>query len=310
MDSFFPKTVIVVAGPTAAGKTDLAVRIAAHFETSVISADSRQCYRELTIGTAKPPESVLRSVPHFFINSHSVTQPVNAGVFEQLALGYAAEIFRRRPVAVVCGGTGLYLRAFLEGIDDMPPVPEAVRLEIREFYRTEGLGALRDRLQKKDPFFFSTGETLNPHRLMRALEVAEATGKSITLFRRGQPKARDFRVVKIGLEWPRDQLASRIEARTRAMFEEGLVEEARRMLPFRDTPPLRTVGYEEVFSYLDGIMSLDAAEEFVAIHTRQYAKRQMTWFKKDGAIRWFEGTDPGGAMEHVLRETANFAPNR
>jgi len=307
MPPIHPKTVIVITGPTAAGKTDLAILIAQHYHTAVISADSRQCYREMTIGTAKPSESQLKLVPHYFINSHSVTEPVNAAVFERLALGYASEIFRHNDVAVLCGGTGLYVRAFLEGLDPVPAVPEAIRQQVRELYHTIGLAAFREHLREKDPQFYRSGENKNPQRLMRALEVLEATGRSILVYRSGKASARAFRTVKIGLEWPRAILAHRIRERTTGMIAGGLVKEVQALLPFRNTTPLKTVGYQEIFRYLDGEISLENAADQISTHTRQYAKRQMTWFKKDGDIHWYDPLNRDQMVEHVLHETGKFA---
>lgn len=297
-----PHTVIVICGPTASGKTDLATRVAAYFDTAVISADSRQCYREMTIGTAKPSREELARVHHYFINSHSVAAPVNAGAFEQLALGYAAEIFAGRDTAVLCGGTGLYVRAFCHGIDQMPPIPEEVRLRVRALYHTLGLESFRELVRERDPLFYETGENKNPHRLMRALEVWEATGQSILTYRKGISRPREFRTVKIGLEWSRDELRHRIEARVHRMMEAGLVEEVRSLVPFRGTPPLDTVGYSEIFRYLDGEINLGEAIEQITTHTRQYAKRQMTWFRKDADVTWFDARHPEQVLEYLLRE--------
>jgi tRNA dimethylallyltransferase len=297
-----PHTVIVICGPTASGKTDLAIRAAERFGTAVISADSRQCYREMTIGTAKPGEEELARVHHYFINSHSVAAPVNAGVFEQLALGYASEIFAGRDTAILCGGTGLYVRAFSEGIDQMPSIPEEVRLRVRELYQTLGLEAFRELVRRQDPLFYESGENKNPHRLMRALEVREATGHSILTYRKGIQRPREFRTVKVGLQWPREELTHRIETRVHRMIAAGLVEEVRSLIPFRGTPPLDTVGYPEIFRYLDGEISLDEATEQITTHTRQYAKRQMTWFRKDAGVTWFDGRYPEQVLEYLLRE--------
>lgn len=284
-------TLVVVAGPTAVGKTALAIRIAQQLGTEIISADSRQCYRELSIGTAKPSPEELAAVPHYFINSHSIAEEVNAAMYEQLALQYAGDIFKRSPVAVVAGGTGLYLRALLEGMDQMPPVPPEIRAALREQYAARGLAWLQQTLQQRDPAFYAIAETHNPQRLLRALEVLEATGQSITAFRRATPQQRDFNVIKIGIGLPKEMLHHNIHRRVDQMMEAGLVDEVQRVVAFRHHNALQTVGYAEVFDYFDGTLSLPQAVEAIKTHTRQYAKRQLTWFRKDADIQWFDARE-------------------
>lgn len=282
------KTVIIIAGPTAAGKTAKAIEVAQHFDTAVISADSRQCYREISIGTAKPSPQELQTVPHYFINSHSIREEVNAGVYERLALDYAAEVWKDRDVVVMCGGTGLYIKAFCEGIDNIPAAPADVRSAIQERYEKEGMAWLQQEVQEKDPAFYAIAETQNPHRLMRALEVLYTTGQSITTFRTGNVVQRDFRIIKTAITLPKEQLHANIERRVRQMVADGLLEEVRAVLPYRNHNALQTVGYKEVFDHLDGKLTWDEAVEQIIVHTRQYAKRQLTWFRKDKDIKWFE----------------------
>lgn len=281
------KTIILIAGPTAAGKTDLAIWLAQHFNTSVISADSRQCFREMTIGTAKPSPEELQKVQHYFINSHSITREVNAAIFEKLGLDYAEEIFKKKEVALLCGGTGLYIKAFCEGLDDIPDVNEKIREKILWQYKKHGLPWLQEELSQKDPEGFKKTAQQNPRRLMRALEVYEATGRSIFDFKTGEKKKRDFNLIRIGLELPKEDLWKNIEHRTDKMIENGLVEEVQRLLPYKSLNALQTVGYKEVFDHLEGKISWKEAIQAIKIHTRQYAKRQMTWFKKDKEITWF-----------------------
>jgi tRNA dimethylallyltransferase len=290
------KTVIIIAGPTAAGKTALAIRLASHFKTAVISADSRQCYKEISIGTAKPSLQELQTVPHYFIDSHSITEEVNAGIYERLSLQYAAEIFKDRDVAVMCGGTGLYIRAFCEGIDDIPAAPADIRLKINEQYGKQGLDWLQKEVQEKDPAFYAVAEIYNPQRLIRALEVLYTTGQSITTFRTANKATRDFNIIKIGVTVPREQLHANIAHRVHAMMAAGLVDEVRTVLPYRHHNALQTVGYKEIFDYLDGKITLEEATELIIIHTRQYAKRQLTWFRKDPAMHWFDARDTEGVM--------------
>lgn len=293
------KTIIILAGPTASGKTALAIQIAQAFGTSIISADSRQCYREISIGTAKPAPEELQIVPHYFIDSHSIQQEVSAGLFERLALEYAQEIFAQRDVAVMCGGTGLYIKAFCEGIDDMPSIPPAVRRTINARYEKEGLPWLQEQLLQRDPAFYKTAETQNPQRLIRALEVLETTGRSITAFRTATPVRRDFRIIKIAITLPRSALHERINYRTDQMLKAGLVQEVRSVLPFRHHNALQTVGYQEIFDHLDGKTSLEEAADLIKIHTRQYAKRQLTWFRKDKDLHWFDAREPAAVLEHL-----------
>lgn len=296
------KKVIVIAGPTAAGKTALAVKVAQYFNTAVISADSRQCYKEISIGTAKPGPAELAAVPHYFINSHSIREEVNAGIFEKLALQYAEEVWKNNDVVVLCGGTGLYIKAFCQGIDDIPAAPAAIRQEVIARYEQEGLSWLQEEVKAKDPGFYAVGEVQNPQRLMRALEVFLATGKSILAFRTGNVTKRDFEIIKTGIELEKPQLHTNIETRVKQMMKDGLVEEVRSVSEFRTHNALQTVGYTEIFDYLDGKVSLKEAEELVVIHTRQYAKRQMTWFKKDKDIRWY------GRGEGLLEDIKKLWP--
>ncbi|WP_343670154.1 tRNA (adenosine(37)-N6)-dimethylallyltransferase MiaA [Chitinophaga sp.] len=294
------KKVIVIAGPTAVGKTAMAVRVAQYFNTAVISADSRQCYREISIGTAKPGAAELAAVPHYFINSHSIREEVNAGIFEKLALQYAEEVWRNNDVVVLCGGTGLYIKAFCEGIDDIPAAPAEIRKEVIARYEQEGLGWLQEEIKAKDPGFYAVGEIQNPQRLMRALEVFNATGRSILEFRTGSVIRRDFEIIKTGIELEKPQLHANIATRVRQMVKDGLVEEVRAVQEFRGHNALQTVGYTKIFDYLDGKISLKEAEELIVVHTRQYAKRQMTWFRKDKEIRWYERGE--GLLEDVIQK--------
>lgn len=279
---------IVIVGPTAVGKTAFAVEVAKHFSTGIISCDSRQCYKELTIGVAKPSTEELALVPHHFINSHSIHDSVNAAVFEQYALEKIAHIFTKNRVAVMVGGTGLYVRAFCDGIDEVPQVDAGVRAVVIEKFKTLGIEWLQTQLQENDPHFFCNGEMQNPQRMMRALEVKLSTGKSLLDFHSKQKKKRDFNIIKIGLELPRKVLIERINKRVDVMMLDGLEEEVSSLLPYKEMNALQTVGYRELMSYMNNEISLSAAVDAIKINTRQYAKRQMTWFKKDGGIQWYD----------------------
>jgi len=279
------KTAIIIVGPTASGKTDAALRLARRLDTSIISADSRQCYRELQIGVAKPTTEELASVRHYFINSHSIHDHVDVALFEREALQAAAEIFATQDQLVMAGGTGLYIRAFCEGIDDMPAVEERIKLEVRSVKRT--VGELQLWLEKIDPDYLrNTTEPENPARLMRAIEVKLATGRSILSFRKGERKKRDFNILRIGIGLPRETLYRCIDERVERMMDMGLGEEARQLFPFRHLDALQTVGYRELFDHLEGRCSLDQAVEKIKQHTRNYAKRQLTWFRREQDIDW------------------------
>jgi tRNA dimethylallyltransferase len=271
------------------GKTAAAIRLAEQLRTQIISADSRQCYRELNLGVAKPSAAELNAVHHYFIDSHSIRDEVNAAVFEQLALRWTADIFRDAPAAVMVGGTGLYIKAFTDGLDDIPLVDPTLRERLRQQYEQDGMAWLQQEVRQLDPAFFAEGEQLNPHRLLRALEVRLSTGRSILSFRSQTPQQRPFLIHKIGLELPKEELHRRIHDRVDVMMQNGLLEEVKSLLPWRAHKALQTVGYKELFDYLDGACSLDEAVANIKTNTRHYAKRQLTWFRKDPSIQW---TDP------------------
>ena len=279
-------TVIIIAGPTAVGKTSVALSLAQEFGTKIISADSRQCYQELNIGVARPDPQDLERVRHYFIASHSIFQKQNAVSFADYALEKLNEIFATNNVAVMVGGTGLYIKAFLEGMDEIPPVPDEIHAEVMKGYEYNGLTWLQEQVQEKDPRFYAQGEIKNPHRLMRALEVFYATGISILELRKGKKAERDFNVIKIALHLPKEDLHQQINTRVDRMIETGLIEEVDALLPYQHLSSLQTVGYRELFDHLKGHFSLTHAIELIKQHTRQYAKRQLTWFKKDPQYKW------------------------
>jgi tRNA dimethylallyltransferase len=291
-------TVIIIAGPTAVGKTFLAIQLAQHFNTKIISADSRQCFKELNIGVAKPTQEQLQLVPHYFIDSHSIGEEVNAGIFEQYALQATNAIFQDHKIAILVGGTGLYIKAFAEGIDSMPTIQTYIREDISTQYEQKGLAWLQQEIQIKDPSFWETAEQQNPQRLMRALEIVLATGNSINNYRTKQTVERPFNIFKIGIELPREKLIYNINQRVDAMINEGLVKEVEGLLPYQHLNALQTVGYKELFAYLNEDCTLPQAIEQIKINTRQYAKRQMTWFKKDKAFNWF--TNDSRLLENIL----------
>ena len=273
-------------GPTAVGKTAVAIAVAKHFSTQIISADSRQCFKELNIGVAKPSPEELQSINHYFINSHSVQETMNAAIFEKYALEKVQEIFADRDIAVMVGGTGLYIKTFCCGLDLMPVISPRIREEIIAGYEAEGLEWLQLEVHKNDPEYFSGGEIQNPHRLMRALEVKLSTGKSIVEFQTQKQAVRDFEIIKIGLELPREELYQQINSRVDAMITKGLPDEVKALEPYQHLNALQTVGYKELFEHFRGKTSLADSIEAIKINTRHYAKRQMTWFKKDAEVKW------------------------
>ena len=294
----YAKTVIIITGPTAAGKTALSHAVARHFNTSIISADSRQCFRELNIGVAKPSAGELQSVKHEFINSHSIQDEVNAALFEEMSLQWADEIFSKRDVLVMVGGTGLYIKAFCEGLDPVPPTDEQLRIEIQEQFNRKGLSWLQEQIKLRDPAYFQSGENRNPHRMRRALEVMESTGRSILSFHNAPKKIRPFRIHFFGLQIPKDVLYQRINERVDYMMEAGLLGEVRSLIPFQHLNALQTVGYTELFEYLNGKSDLPDAISRIKQNTRHYAKRQMTWFRKNASIRWLENNPLNELLDH------------
>lgn len=284
-------TIFIICGPTAIGKTAFAIELAQAIGTEIISADSRQCYQELGIAVAKPSAKELAMVPHHFINSHSIHDHVNAGVFEQYALQKAAELFQQHRQIVMVGGTGLYIKAFTEGMDEMPTIAPAIRAQVVKDYEQNGLTWLQQQIQLLDPAFWMQSEQQNPQRLMRALEFKLSTGDSILNFRKAEKKQRPFKIIKIGLELPREVLNQRINQRVDRMVAAGLIQEAKALIPFQSNNALQTVGYQELFAHFQGEISEATAIEQIKQHTRQYAKRQMTWFKKETSITWMDASN-------------------
>lgn len=281
-------TVIIIVGPTASGKTDAAIQLAQHFNASIISADARQCYIELNIGVAKPTIQQLATIPHHFINTHHITETLNASVFEQYAIQKAQEYFNTNQYIIVTGGTGLYIKALCEGIDHLPNIPAEIRQSLRLQYAQEGISWLQNQLHIHDPLFVKTDDLQNPQRMLRALEVVVHTGKSIRTFQTGAKQHRPFRIIKIGLEWEREILYNRINNRVEIMMQQGLEEEVKALIPYKHLPALQTVGYQELFAYFEGKHSLSEAVANIQQNTRHYAKRQLTWFKKDPSIQWMK----------------------
>jgi tRNA dimethylallyltransferase len=285
------KTAIIIVGPTAVGKTALSISLANHFQTEIISADSRQCYKELNIGVAKPSLAELQSVKHHFINSHNIFSSLNAAGFERFALSKAAEIFQLHDQLIVTGGTGLYMKAFISGFDQMPVIPAEIRESVRAIFQAESLAGLRVKLESEDPVFAASADMNNPQRMMRALEFVRTAGTSIRNYQHDKRNERPFKIISIGLELPRKELYERINLRVDKMMESGLLEEVKELIPYKQLNALQTVGYRELFDYLEGTINLEKAVEKIKQNSRHYAKRQLTWFKADTNIRWFHPDD-------------------
>ncbi|MCD6090110.1 MAG: tRNA (adenosine(37)-N6)-dimethylallyltransferase MiaA [Bacteroidales bacterium] len=281
------KTLYFVVGPTAVGKTTFAIQLAQYLETEIISADSRQFFREMNIGTATPSLEELAQVKHHFIGNLSIHQNYNVSSFEQDAIKLIYQLFEERDAVVVVGGSGLYLDALAYGIDDLPDASEELRLDLKRLYDNEGIEALQVKLEALDPVFYLQIDKQNPKRLLRALEVCISTGKPYSEMRLGQKKDRDFKICWIGLEQERIVLNERINLRVDLMLENGLLDEVKQLYPYKDLNSLNTVGYKEFFTWLDGKETFDWAVEKVKTNSRRYAKRQMTWFRKNEDIHWF-----------------------
>ena len=281
-------TLRIILGPTAVGKTDYAIAEALRVGSPVVSCDSRQLYRELRIGVARPDDAQLAAVPHYFIADRSISEPCSAGAYELEALQLLEKLFRDHEIVVMAGGSGLYIDALCNGLDDFPDADPELRAQLSERLRTEGVAALRADLRVLDPETYATIDPANGQRIVRALEVTIATGRKYSSFKTHPAKERSFTIVKTGLERPRPELYARIDARVDRMMEEGLLEEARALLPHRSLPALNTVGYKELFDYFDGRYDLAEAVRLIKRNTRHYAKKQLTWWARDPSIHWID----------------------
>lgn len=290
------KLLLVVVGPTAVGKTALAIELAKHYATDIISADSRQFYREMSIGTAKPNADELAQAKHYFINSHSVEEIYSAGDFERDGLTLLEQLFQDKDIVVMVGGSGLFVRALCEGFDDLPQAPVEVREAYNKRFAEEGIIPLQAELKAVDPIYYAEADVDNPQRIIRALEVFQATGKPFSSFRQQARNARPFNVLTIGLNMEREKLYDRINQRVDIMLADGLLDEVKSLEQHRDKPALLTVGYAEIFDYSDGTISLETAIDKIKQNSRRYAKRQITWFKKFGNTHWFQ---PGEFAEII-----------
>lgn len=281
------KRLVVIVGPTGCGKTDLSVRLAEHYRAPIISTDSRQFYRGLAIGTAQPTAEQLARAEHHFIASHAVTDEVNCGSYEVMALARLEELFKAHDTVIAVGGSGLYIRALCEGMDDLPEADDELRATLTRRIQEEGLVSLCEELKQLDPIYYEQVDRQNPARVQRALEVCLQTGRPYSALRTGEKQARPFRIIKIGVYLPREELYARIDKRVELMMAEGLEAEARAMLPHRALNALQTVGYKELFAYFDGEITKEEAVALIQRNSRRYAKRQLTWFRRDEEVNWF-----------------------
>ncbi len=297
-------TLLVIAGPTAVGKTTVSIAVARHFGCSIISADSRQFFKELKIGTAAPTAEQLALAKHHFIGNLSLADDYNVSRYEQEVLSLLPGLFTENRLVVLTGGSGLYIKAVCEGIDDLPDADPAIRESLFRKLEEVGLPGLRAMLQKSDPDYYRMVDLANPNRIIRALEVCLSTGKPYSGFRKQEPAKRNFRIIKIGLDLPREQLHQNINKRVDQMLAEGLEQEVRSLYPLRQLNSLNTVGYKELFEYIEGKCSFQEAIEKIKTNTRRYARRQLTWFHKDQEIVWCK-PDAGEVIsltEHLLKQ--------
>lgn len=300
------KYLITIAGPTAVGKTELAIRLAQAFNTEIISADSRQIFRELSIGTAKPDENELQQAKHHFINSHSITESYSAGDFERDALSLLEVLFKNHDKVIMTGGSGLYIKAVCEGLDALPAPKEGLRQLLTDRLLNEGLLTLQNEIREIDPDFSATKEIHNPQRVVRALEVFQTTGIPISQYQQKNIQKRPFRQILIALDRDRASLYHRIDSRMDSMLNQGLVDEAKSVIAYRDCHALQTVGYKEVYGFLDGLYDEQEMVRLLKQNSRRYAKRQLTWFRHQGDFKWFQANEFDQILSYIKEETGSY----
>lgn len=290
---------MAIAGPTAVGKTEISLKLAEHFHTEIVSSDSRQFYREMEVGTAKPSREELARVPHHFINSLSIWESYDVKKYEKDALGLLHDLFQKHDIVIMTGGSGLFLEIVMHGMDDMPDIDPHIRQSLIDTFGQKGIGFLQDELKRLDPEYFGIVDRNNPQRLMRALEVCMGTGKPYSTFRQKKNVEREFATILLGLEREREELYGRIDQRMDQMIAAGLIAEAEALYAHRHLNALQTVGYSEIFDYLDGEYSYEEAVRLLKRNSRRYAKRQLTWFKRYPEMRWFHPDDFAGIVNYV-----------
>lgn len=296
------KTLVVIVGPTGIGKTALAISLARHFNTEILSADSRQFFKEMGIGTAKPSPEELAAAPHHFVNSHSIDTLFSTGDFELQAIELIEKLFKQHELLVMVGGSGLYIDAVCNGLDDLPETDLKIRQELNLQLEQNGLDSIRQQLSKYDPEYYIKVDQSNPQRMIRGLEFFLSTGKKLSAYQTNSKKIRSFNIIKIGLNMDRTALYNRINKRVDQMMQAGLLEEVKALLPYRKYNALHTVGYSELFSHLDGHISLEEATDRIKQNTRRFAKRQLTWFRRDDSIAWFEPGQDDAVISHIRKK--------
>jgi len=301
-----PKTLIIITGPTGIGKTAAGIALARHLQTEIISADSRQIFKELTIGTAVPTKQELEAVKHHFIQSHSIHENYNASKFETEVMALLSKLFQQFNEVVMVGGSMLYIDAICKGIDSMPDADPEIRESLKKQLQNEGIESLRLQLKKLDPEYYSNVDLKNPARIVHALEICLMTGKPYSSFRSNPKKQRPFEIIKIGLNCERDELHRRINQRVDKMVEAGLEKEARKVYPLRHLNALNTVGYREWFAYFDGEISREKAIELIKRNSRRYARKQLTWFRRDSEMYWFEPQQTSDILEFVNNKISSY----
>ena len=297
------KTLIVITGPTAVGKTQLCLDIARHFGIPIINADSRQIYKELSIGTAKPSAEEQQTVKHYFVGTLSLQDYYSASLFESQVMNLLDMLFKTSDYALMAGGSMMYIDAVCDGIDDIPTIDNDTRATMKQRLADEGLEKLCEELQRLDPEYYEIVDRQNPKRVVHALEICTMTGRTYTSFRKREKKERPFHIVKIGLNREREELYNRINTRVDMMMQQGLLQEAETLYPLRDLNALNTVGYKEMFEYINGRRPLDEAVERIKGNTRRYARKQLTWYKKDPHIRWFHPNQKKDIIDYIITES-------
>jgi len=296
------KTLIVIVGPTAIGKTALAISLAQFYKTEIISADSRQFFKEMNIGTAKPSEQELAAAPHHFVDSHSIQTLFSTGDFEVEALKLMAALFQKHDVLIMVGGSGLYIDAVCKGLDDLPEIDLSIREQLNQKLANEGIAAIKNQLQELDPAYYEKVDQANPQRMIRGLEVVLSTGKKLSSFLTATKKHRPFQIIKIGLNTDRALLYDRINRRVDLMMAAGQLEEVKSLIPYRAYNALNTVGYSELFDYLEGKTELTTAVNMIKQNTRRFAKRQLTWFRRDEDTAWYEPTQLDEILKYLQKK--------
>ncbi|RZK38690.1 MAG: tRNA (adenosine(37)-N6)-dimethylallyltransferase MiaA [Pedobacter sp.] len=299
------KTLIVIVGPTAIGKTSLAIRLANYYNSEIISADSRQFFIEMNIGTAKPSKEELAAAKHHFIDSHNVNTLFSTGDFEVEALKLMEQLFLKHPILIMLGGSGLYIDSVCKGLDDLPEIDLEIRKQLNAQFDEEGIELIRTQLRLVDPEYFEKVDQSNPQRMIRGLEMYLSTGKKLSSLLTSSKKERPFNIVKVGLNTDREIVYDRINRRVDAMMDEGLLDEVKSLLPYRHLNALNTVGYSELFDYLDGKVDLHTAVAMIKQNTRRFAKRQLTWFRRDEDTVWFEPEQINEVISYLEKKLAN-----